>query len=168
MARGIRLARLIATCGSLGERLPAPGTTVGSPAAIAGWVLLTATLGELPARLAVEIAVLAALTVAGTWAAGAEARRRGTTDPSPVVVDEVAGQWMALIVTRWAAGEPSPGETILAATAFLAFRVLDITKPWPIRRLESLPGGLGIMADDLAAGLLAGLLTGGAWRLLAP
>ena len=82
----------------------------------------------------------------------------GEKDPGRVVVDEIAGQMVALLFVR-------PTALVLLA-AFLLFRVLDVLKPWPARRLEDLPGGSGIMADDLMAGLYANLILHGLalWR----
>ena len=85
-------------------------------------------------------------------------------DPGQVVIDEVVGQMIACApLTRW--GAPIPLR--LWIVSFLLFRLLDVWKPGPIRRLQSLPGGWGIMADDVAAGVVAGALTfgiGTAWR----
>ncbi len=146
------LARALATVGGLGDRLPAPGTTVGS---LAGAALYWGASAVWPdAVTAVALAGLAVLLPLSVWACGAEARRRGAVDPGPVVLDEVAGQWVALAVVA-IARRRSPGLGELAA-AFLLFRAFDVVKPWPIRRLEALPGGWGIVADDLAAGLAAG------------
>jgi phosphatidylglycerophosphatase A len=149
-----RLARHLATVGRLGERLPAPGTTVGS---LVGAVLFAGTAalagkGLVPASV-IGLLVLCPLSV---WACGAEATRRGETDPGPVVLDEVAGQWLALAVLV-VARPGAPGAGTLIGSFFL-FRFFDVLKPWPIRRLERLPGGWGIVADDLAAGLAAGLV----------
>ncbi len=83
----------------------------------------------------------------GIPAATIVARESGHKDPGYVVIDEVAGQWIALIGTR-----PDWPHAVLA---LLFFRVFDIWKPWPIRRLEALPEGTGIMLDDVAAGVLA-------------
>jgi phosphatidylglycerophosphatase A len=90
------------------------------------------------------------VAVAGVWVAGRYAAVRGGDDPQEVVIDEVAGQWLALL--------PLALEPLHYAVGFAAFRLLDTAKPWPIRRLERLPGGLGIMADDLAAGAGAAAL----------
>ncbi len=161
-----RLARAVATTCGLGDRLPAPGTFAGSlPAALAWWALAAALPARLP--LALATAALVALAVAvGIPAAGAEAARRGRHDPGPVVVDEVAGQWLAYLA---ALPLLPPGLPLWRAVAggFLLFRAFDIVKPWPVRRLERLPGGLGIVADDLAAGLEAGLALALVARLLA-
>jgi len=146
-----RIARWLATVAGLGDVLPAPGTTVGS---VAGAGACTACLVAWPAAPGVVLlAGLAVLIPVGIWACGAEAARRGRTDPGAVVIDEVAGQWLALATV--AAVQPRPVSLGLVAASFLLFRVADIATPWPIRALDRLPGGWGIMADDLAAGLLA-------------
>jgi phosphatidylglycerophosphatase A len=149
-----RVAFLLATVGGLGDRLPAPGTTVGSVAGAAFFVLL-ATVLPVALRTLAPIALLPLLAVA-VWACGAEAARRGVTDPGPVVLDEVAGQWAALAAVVWLRG--GPVTLLMIVVSFLLFRVLDVLKPWPIRALERLPGGWGIVADDLAAGLAAGVI----------
>jgi phosphatidylglycerophosphatase A len=156
-----RLARFLATVGGLGDVLPAPGTTVGS---LAGVLLFLLAMRVAPSQLlpvaAVSFALLSAVAV---WACGAEAARRGVPDPGPVVLDEVAGQWLALLVLVAAGHTPALAEVL---AAFLLFRAFDVLKPWPIRALERLPGGWGIVADDLAAGLAAGVLEAGALALL--
>jgi phosphatidylglycerophosphatase A len=102
-----------------------------------GWIGLT-----------VGTAVAAVLaTVIGIPAATIVAREAGREDPGFVVVDEVAGQWIALIAMR-----PDWQHAVLA---LVLFRLFDIWKPWPIRRLEAIPEGTGIMLDDVAAGALA-------------
>jgi phosphatidylglycerophosphatase A len=156
------LARALATVGGLGDLLPAPGTTVGS---LAGVLLYwgASRLWPQPAW-AVAVGGLAVLLPVSVWACGAEASRRGRADPGPVVLDEVAGQWLALAVVAVARSRPpEPGEL---AAAFLLFRLLDVAKPWPIRTLERLPRGWGIVADDLAAAVAAGLLALGVTLLL--
>ena len=98
----------------------------------------------------------AGVAVIGTHAAGETARLRGLSDPSEVVVDEVAGQAIALIPVY--ALVPPEAMVLRVGTvllAFLLFRVLDVWKPGPIGWLERLPGGFGIMADDLAGGAVA-------------
>jgi len=100
---------------------------------------------------------LVVAVVVGTWAAGAEARRRRGTDPGPVVVDEVAGQWLNFLIALLFLPETySAPVVVLAVAGFFIFRFFDIFKPWPVRQLESLPGGFGIMVDDLAAGIYSG------------
>ena len=99
-------------------------------------------------RIALVVATTLA-TGAGVWASGRYARTRGEIDPSACVVDEVAGQWLASCFAAL---------TLKGfVAAFLLFRVFDIFKPWPISAAEKLPGGYGIMADDLVAALAAGL-----------
>lgn len=156
-----RLARFLATVGGLGDVLPAPGTTVGS---LVGVLLFLLAMRVAPAQLlpvaAVSFALLSAVAV---WACGAEAMRRGEPDPGPVVLDEVAGQWLTLLVLVAAGHTPTLAQVL---AAFLLFRVFDVLKPWPIRALERLPRGWGIVADDLAAGLAAGVIEAGALALL--
>ena len=161
-----RLARAVATTCGLGDRLPAPGTLAGSlPAALLWWGLATSLPGRLPLGLATAVLVTLAVAV-GIPAASAEATRRGRHDPGPVVIDEVAGQWLAYLV---ALPLLPPGLALWKAGAggLLLFRAFDIAKPWPVRRLERLPAGAGIVADDLAAGIEAGLALALAARLLA-
>jgi len=156
------LARALATVGGLGDLLPAPGTTVGS---LAGLLLYWGAGRLLPQPFwVVALGGLAVLLPLSVWACGAEAARRREGDPGPVVLDEVAGQWLALAVVALAQGK-APRLPELAAS-FVLFRVLDVTKPWPIRTLERLPGGWGIVADDLAAALAAGALALGVLALV--
>ena len=123
----------------------APGT-VGTLATVP----LHFVLVLLPPEL--HLAALAVIIGLGIWCADAVARANGVKDPQFVVVDESAGVLLALFLVRDA------GWLALIA-AVLGFRLFDIWKPWPIHALESLrPAGLGIMADDIAAGLVAGLL----------
>jgi phosphatidylglycerophosphatase A len=121
----------------------APGT-VGSAAAIAIAYFL-----PLPPYAFALMAL--AITPIGIWAADQTAREVGKEDPGLVVIDEVAGQWLTL-----AGASTLNWKSLLAA--FLLFRLFDIWKPFPVNRLEALPGGLGIMADDLAAGVYAALV----------
>ncbi len=94
------------------------------------------------------------LSLLGLWAASGAKDVFGEADPGPVVIDELAGMWVALV-----AGAAQTAPAVVAA--FILFRVLDIAKPFGIRRLERIRGAngaAGIMADDLAAGLLAGAI----------
>ena len=142
-----RLAVWFATAGPAGYAPIAPGTA-GSAV---GVVIYLATWRASQNQ---QLVLLLAITVAGIWAADVAARHFGKGDPSHVVIDEVAGQLLTF------AGLSLGGPGILAG--FLLFRVLDIIKPWPARQLESLHGGLGIMADDLMAAVYANLLLRGA------
>lgn len=140
------VARFLATVGFLGEIVPAPGTTVGSLAGVGVFLAGRGWWG-------VGLGLL--LTLVAPALCGREARRRAEQDPSAVVLDEVVGQWWALQVMAWA-GVPRQGPWVLLG--FALFRILDVLKPPPVRQAEALPGGLGIVADDLVAGVLAGLL----------
>jgi phosphatidylglycerophosphatase A len=140
-------AAAIATWFGCGYSPKAPGTA-GSLGALAPAVLLAQYGGFRPWHFAV---LAAAVTPAAIWAAGRVARAWGEKDPSQVVVDEVVGQWVAL-----AGAATLDWKSWLAA--FVLFRFFDIWKPFPVRRLEALPGGLGIVADDLAAGVYGALV----------
>jgi phosphatidylglycerophosphatase A len=151
-----RFAYNIATVLGLGDRLPAPGTTAGSLPAIVGWWIAMVMLPDRPARLTATLTGFAVVFVVGVWVSALEARRRGADDPGPVVIDEVAGQWLTVVPALVLIEAPTPGQLGLAAAAgFLLFRVFDVAKPWPVRRFEAVPGGLGIMVDDVAAAVLA-------------
>jgi phosphatidylglycerophosphatase A len=91
------------------------------------------------------------LLLPGIWSAGRTSDSLGSQDPGVVVVDEVLGQWVTL-----AGAAVWNGKVLL--TGFVLFRIFDIWKPWPVRKLEKLPGGLGIVADDLAAGVYGALI----------
>lgn len=136
------LAHLLATAAYSGHFPIAPGT-VGSAAGLVVWAAARAA----GAGIVVEIALAAALLVAGAWAATVVERQTGTTDPGIVVVDEVMG----MIVTLVAA----PFSVPAAIAGFFLFRAFDIVKPPPARALEKAHGGWGIMLDDLAAGIYA-------------
>jgi phosphatidylglycerophosphatase A len=137
-------ARWVASFCGAGLAPLAPGT-VGSLAALLPGVAL---LWVSHAALAAGVLVVVAL---GLWAVGAA---HAGDDPGWVVIDEVAGQWIALL----GLAHPSvPG--VLAA--FAAFRLFDVVKPGPVRWVERLPGALGVLADDVLAGLLAAALVWG-------
>ena len=145
--RKTRWAWTLATWFGAGRMKPGPGT-YGSVAAMLLWYGAAHLVH--PGRLALALATaLAALliTLIGIPASTIVARESGREDPGFVVIDEVAGQWIALIAIR-----PDWQHAVLA---LLLFRLFDIWKPWPIRRLEALPEGTGIMLDDVAAGALA-------------
>lgn len=171
------MALAVATCG-VGYLPIAPGTWgslvgVGVYAAVRGSLLKLLFDRALEFRLnlfhlyytilACEVLVLLLICWVGVWAANRTEALVKRKDPGVVVIDEVAGQFIALlpvpflIETAWWA----------VIVAFFVFRLFDIIKPYPARRLESLPGGLGIMADDLIAGIYAAavvaLLVSVAW-----
>ena len=97
-------------------------------------------------------AVLGALCLVGLWASTDAMKTFGSRDPRACVIDEAAGMYLGLL----AGGASGPAWLLVA---FALFRVFDAAKPFPVGRLERLPGAFGIMADDLVAGLVAGLLT---------
>jgi phosphatidylglycerophosphatase A len=140
-------AWLAGTFFGIGWLKPGPGT-YASVAATAIWFLAAHTTHISLTGFAIASAVAAlAVTAIGIPAATIVEREAGREDPGFVVIDEVAGQWIALIAIR-----PDALHTILA---LVLFRLFDITKPWPMRKLERLHGGTGIMLDDVAAGILA-------------
>ncbi len=130
----------VATLGGVGRLPLAPGTW-GSLAALPIWWALS------PLGLGGYGLVWLAMLAVGLWAADRAVGHLGHRDDPAVVIDEAVGQLVAL-----AAVPPSWLNALLGLTIF---RALDIVKPWPIRTLERLPGGAGVMADDLAAGGLA-------------
>jgi len=149
------MIRALCTLGHIGHLRPAPGTW-GSAAAIplawglhelgGFWLLLVATL---------------AVTALGWWAIGVATKHSADKDPSEIIIDEVAGQWIAL----WpvSLGAQMAGADFWALwpgvlTAFLAFRLFDIWKPGPVGWADRQPGAFGIMADDLIAGWMAALI----------
>jgi phosphatidylglycerophosphatase A len=142
-----RAALVLATWFGCGFWPLGPGTAGSLGAVAAAWAL-HAWLGY---GMAWHLALAAALFVPAVWAAGETARQRNAEDPGLVVVDEAVGQWIAL------AGAGAFTAT-QAAAAFVLFRLFDIVKPWPVRALERLPGGWGIVADDAAAGAYAALV----------
>ena len=153
MAQAALPARLLATWFGCGLSPKAPGT-VGSIGAVPLHLAL-ATLGPLP-----HAAGIIALTAAGTWAANEVARAEGIEDPQKVVIDEVAGTLIAM-------GMVSGSSWGIRLLALALFRLLDITKPGPIDTVQRLePPGVGIMADDVLAGLAAGVMAYSASALL--
>jgi len=100
-----------------------------------------------------QLAAIVVITFAGIWAATRTEQILGLKDPGKVVVDEVAGQMIALLpFSIFGLGK------IWIIVSFILFRVFDIFKPYPARRFEALRSGLGIMADDLVAGFYAALI----------
>ena len=142
-----RVAFAIATWFGCGYFPVAPGTAGSLAAVVIAYVLATWT-GWHSWHFA---ALAVVLTPAGIWAAGVTARESKSKDPGIVVVDEVLGQWITLagaLALNW--------KSWLAA--FFLFRLFDIWKLPPIRRLEGLPSGTGIVADDLMAGVYGALV----------
>ena len=146
-------AALIATCGGVGRLPVAPGTWGSAAALPIGWGVAS-WLG--PIWLLGAAAMVFAV---GWWAAEIYSRMTGAEDPGEVVIDEVAGQLVALAVV--------PVDLVYYAAAFVLFRIADIWKPWPVSLAERrLGGGLGIMADDIVAGGYAAIVLVAAMEVL--
>ncbi|MCI0356258.1 MAG: phosphatidylglycerophosphatase A [Acidobacteria bacterium] len=146
VAQRTRWAWLVATGLGIGHLRP-PGTWASATTVVAWWLVAR----ELPAAwlIPASIAAAATATLIGIPAATVVARESGRKDPQIVVVDEIAGQLVALI------GVAASWKAFLAA--LVLFRVFDILKPPPVRRLERVAGGVGIVLDDLMAGVYARL-----------
>ena len=139
------LAKVLATFFGLGLAPVLPGTVASAATTLLFVFLLRGLSGPLYVLLVVV------LFFVGVAVSKIAADELGRPDPGRVVIDEVCGQLIALAFL--------PPGWVPAGLAFALFRFFDIIKPWPIRRLERLPGGWGIMADDVGAGLAAAALT---------
>jgi phosphatidylglycerophosphatase A len=150
---------LVATGAGSGYSPYVPGT-VGSGVGL----LLYALILSLPLSGHVLTGVLSAVALltalAGTWAAGSAEALFGRKDDRRITIDEIAGMLIALVAL--------PVRPEAAASAFLIFRLLDVVKPPPARAAERLPGGVGVMADDLVAGAYANVMGQVLWRVLLP
>jgi phosphatidylglycerophosphatase A len=140
----VNLSKPLATMFGVGRVPLMPGTAASAVALPFAW-LIAAAFGAVPLLLlAVAVALLA---VPISWA---YARQTGREDPSDCVIDELAGQWLACAcapLTLWG-----------FALAFVLFRLFDMTKLWPVSAAEKLKGGWGIVADDVVAGAMAGVI----------
>ncbi len=172
-----RLKRWSLTCFGLGLLWPAPGTWGSLPAAALAWALWG--MGQRGVAYVAALLAVGALASAAclAWTAQHE-QLCGRKDPREIVADEVAGQALtALALAQWllpaqlvelTGAERWLAATALAGGAFVLFRLFDIVKPFPANRAQALSGGLGVLLDDLVAGLYAGLVTlGGAWLVVA-
>ncbi len=119
-----------------------PGTAGSAVGLLLFWPLS-------PLRVGWQLGACALVLLLGVASATHVARRAGSEDPGIVVADEVLGMWITLLGV--------PFTPLVAAVGFVLFRVMDVWKPWPAAQLEHLPGGLGIMADDVMAGIYANL-----------
>jgi len=152
MKRNLSIAGKISTLAGLGFFTSMPGT-LGSGVAFALYLLW-----------AVPWWGIIAVMLLGIWAADLYGKETCQKDPKEVIIDEVAGTWIAMF------GLPSG----FSLPALFLFRILDILKPFPVNASEKLPGGWGIMADDIVAGLLANIILtvirwlyfGGGWNFL--
>lgn len=149
------MAKVVATAGGVGYLPYAPGTAGTAVAVPLAWAL--AGLGLWP-----YLGVVAAVTMVGTWAAGVADRAWGTHDSQRIVIDEVAGYLTTMAMV--------PRDRVVAlASGFVLFRALDIIKPPPASWIERrLPGGPGVVLDDVAAGVLGAVALALAWRWTGP
>ena len=138
-----RLLLAVATLGPVGHFRRAPGTWASA-------ITLPFAFAILWVGGPLVLAIAAVLvTLFGIYAGGHAVRQLGREDPSEIVIDEVAGMMLALVPAI-------AGGLISAVAAFVLFRLFDIVKPWPISLIDAkVKGGLGVMADDVAAGILA-------------
>jgi len=143
----IKAANLISTWFGCGYAPIAPGTAGSLAAILIAWLLVSYAAWQ-PLWFG---GLALAATAPSIWAAGVTAKALNQKDPGVVVVDEVVGQWLALAGAR-------PLNVKSWIGAFVLFRLFDIWKPVPVRQLEKLPGGAGIVADDLMAGFYAALV----------
>jgi len=137
------LLRSFTSVGFIGRIPGAPGT-YGSLITLPIAFIWTSLVSSNPLT---TLAVIALLAILGTLASTVVARDLGVEDPSEIIIDEVVGQWLALIAV--------PAHWGFWLAAFILFRIFDIWKPWLIDRVQHLPGGLGIMMDDVLAGILS-------------
>jgi phosphatidylglycerophosphatase A len=151
-----RAALILATWFGCGYFPWGPGT-VGS---LAGVLIAAAVNSYLGGTRQFLFGITFILFMPAVWAATKTAEITGRKDPGLVVVDEVLGQW----VTLWGVSSLKAGSFV---AAFLLFRLFDIWKPWPVRQMEQLPRGYGIVADDIAAGIYGALILyiGGALKV---
>ncbi len=140
-----RFPWLIATFFGIGHLQPGSGTWAAAVTVLLWWAAARGL--QFSSLLILCLIASAAVTLIGIPTSTVVARESGVKDPGFVVIDEVAGQLIALI------GVPLDWKYLLAG--FILFRSFDIVKPFPLRRLEALPGGTGIMLDDVGAGLYA-------------
>ena len=147
-----RLGVFIATCAHIGYAPFAPGT-FGSAAGLVIYYLV-----RRQASTMFELAAIGIVLVVALWSANEAEHHFGGIDPGPVVIDEVLGMLMTLAF--------HPVNVFGALTGFFIFRVLDVVKPWPARRLELLPGGFGVVLDDAMAGVYGNLMIWGLVRML--
>lgn len=145
------VAKILSTCFGIGYFPVAPGTVTSVVAVLCYWFIPAL---HHPLLL---LSLVLLCTFAGVWAGGVMEAEYGE-DPSLVTIDELAGQWMALAFL--------PEGWLPVLLSLLFFRFFDIVKPGPVDALQRLPGGWGIMADDLLAALLANFASRGVFLLL--
>lgn len=146
-------AHLVSTVCGIGNLPKAPGTWGSIIALPFAWIIVT-NFGVI--GLAVGTI---AISILGVWAASVYAAKTGTHDAGAIVIDEVAGQWLTLLFV--------PPDLLYYLLGFLLFRLFDIFKPWPISWADkNIAGGLGVMIDDIIAGILAAAILYGIAALL--
>ncbi|MDE3032422.1 MAG: phosphatidylglycerophosphatase A [Acidobacteriota bacterium] len=154
-----RVAWWIATGFGSGRLRPAPGTW-GSLAALLVWALGANLLrGGYTATVLLGLTAPLLMTGIGIWASDRVVVETGVGDPAFVVADEWAGQWIALVPLLFTGALQTPRWAWHLAVPFLLFRLFDIWKPGPVDATQRLPGGWGVVLDDVVAGLFAALLT---------
>src|SRR2546422_967040 len=141
-SRMTRVALALASAFGVGYIPFAPGT-FGSAVGLLVWWLL-------PASAVAQGVAIVAVFALGSWCGGIAERHFGRTDPGQVIIDEVMGMLITLFL--------NPVGWLGAIGAFLLFRLFDVVKPYPANRLERLPGGVGVMADDGMAAIYANLV----------
>ncbi|MDJ0657785.1 MAG: phosphatidylglycerophosphatase A [Xanthomonadales bacterium] len=148
------LATLALTVGGLGFLRPAPGTWGSLPPPLL--IALMAVLGaDTIWQLTTGVILMLLFSFACVYFGAEGERRFGRKDASEVVADETAGVCLPVLAAVWLV--PTEHYYVGLLSSFLLFRLFDITKPWPARRLEKLPLGWGVLLDDLAAGVYAAL-----------
>ena len=146
-----RLGWLFGTALGVGLFPVAPATLASLVAVVVYWAI------PLDSGSPGFLVLAGASVVIGPWACGS-LTSSDDPDPKRAVWDEVAGMWLTCLFL--------PKTLIWLAAAFLVFRVLDVLKPWPIRQYERLPGGYGVMADDVAAGVIGAAALNLVYRLV--
>jgi len=150
-----RISFLFASGFGVGMIPGAPGTYASLATALVYYQVHRISFRILPE---LHLSAICLITLAGVYASARVSRNLGREDPGVVVIDEVAGQLVAFLFL--------PVSAVNLVAGFFLFRLFDIWKPYPIRRLESLPNGVGIMADDLLAGVYANAVLQLAGRLM--
>ncbi len=146
MRKKYNLNKLIATFFFSGYLPKIPGTW-GSLATLILWLLFPIK------SLTINIIIIVFLFIVGVIVSDSLEKKSGIKDPSFIVIDEVVGMWLTLTFIPIAARQ----DYLQIILAFILFRFFDITKIFPINKIEKIKGGLGIMADDILAGLFAGI-----------
>ena len=147
------IARAVATVGYVGTLRPAPGTWGSAAALPLGWLAMQGG----PVLFTLLTALLLPL---GWWATTAATRGLADHDPGEIVIDEVLGQWIALLPLAWGAARAGvPVEALWPGwvAAFLLFRLFDVWKPGPVGWMDRRPNAAGVMLDDAVAGGMAAL-----------